>query len=408
MALSRYRRTVEAAIVVQSSVRGAMAAARYRRAISAIICTQTWWRGEAALARYRQKKGAVLTIQARWRGSMAVTRYRRSVDAAVVIQARVRGAIAKWETNAAIAIQRRLRAAEAEAAASTAIGAWWRSVRGVDRFRRARKGVLALQSTYRGGRARREWAARSLALRRRCSAHKAATRIQAIARGTAARRTAGRRIVVARCRIVEAAERARADPSQILGVKVKDALWDLEHSTRLTAIVRACIVLELTSRYSKVCCQVMAESRCPEVMYDLVHGLNRSPPHQKILVYILKTFINIAQRGDGLPQLIAAPPTATATLMNLLQMYRERQEIFLPTLRLVQQLAAAHQPTKDECNESKYLQRLESLQKILTRKVAAEAKSEGMARARIGAGRSARSLKAVNLLLKELSKESDR
>ena len=32
--------------------------------------------------------------------------------------------------------------------------------------------------------------------------------------------------------------------------------------------------------------------------------------------------------------------------------------------------------------ESKYLQRLESLQKILTRKVAAEAKSEGMARAK--------------------------
>ena len=63
---------------------------------------------------------------------------------------------------------------------------------------------------------------------------------------------------------------------------------------------------------------------------------------------------------------------------------------------------------QDECNESKYLQRLESLKKILTRKVAAEAKSEGMARARIGAGRSARSLKAVNLLLKELSKESDR
>ncbi|CAM9527511.1 unnamed protein product, partial [Ascophyllum nodosum] len=62
--------------------------------------------------------------------------------------------------------------------------------------------------------------------------------------------------------------------------------------------------------------------------------------------------------------------------MNLLQMYRERQEIFLPTLRLLQQLAAVHQPTKDECTKSKHLQRLASLKKILTRKVAVEAKSE--------------------------------
>ena len=60
---------------------------------------------------------------------------------------------------------------------------------------------------------------------------------------------------------------------------------------------------------------------------------------------------------------------------------------------------------QDECNESKYLQRLESLEKILTRKVAVEAKGEGVARTNIGAERSARSLKAVSLLLKELSKE---
>ena len=42
-------------------------------------------------------------------------------------------------------------------------------------------------------------------------------------------------------------------------------------------------VSELTSRYSKVCCEVMARSRCPQVLYDLIRGLNRSPPHQKIL-----------------------------------------------------------------------------------------------------------------------------
>ena len=60
---------------------------------------------------------------------------------------------------------------------------------------------------------------------------------------------------------------------------------------------------------------------------------------------------------------------------------------------------------QDECNKSKYFQRLESLQKILTRKVAVEAKTKDVAGPSIGARRSARSLKAVNLLVKELSKE---
>ncbi|CAN0472712.1 unnamed protein product, partial [Ectocarpus sp. 12 AP-2014] len=155
-------------------------------------------------------------------------------------------------------------------------------------------------------------------------------------------------------RIEKANANARADPSQILGTRVNDALTALEHCTHLTAIIRACIALELTSRYSKVCCEVMARSRCPQVLYDLIRGLNRSPPHQKILKYAITTFRNIAQRGDGLPALLAAPPVAAETYVDLLQMYRERQEVFLPTVRLLQQLLNAHKPTKDECNSVKH------------------------------------------------------
>ena len=77
-------------------------------------------------------------------------------------------------------IHRRWRGAKAKAAASTMVGAWWRSARGVDRFRRARNGVIILQSLYRGGRARREVAARWLALGRRFSRHKAASVIQVL------------------------------------------------------------------------------------------------------------------------------------------------------------------------------------------------------------------------------------
>ena len=60
---------------------------------------------------------------------------------------------------------------------------------------------------------------------------------------------------------------------------------------------------------------------------------------------------------------------------------------------------------QDECTRCKYFQRLESLQTILRRKVAVEALSKDVAGPSLGARRSARSLKAVNLLVKELSKE---
>ncbi|CAM9092329.1 unnamed protein product, partial [Ascophyllum nodosum] len=62
-------------------------------------------------------------------------------------------------------------------------------------------------------------AARWLALGRRFSRHKAASVIQATARGMAVRRTAGRRMADSRRRIAEAGERARQKPSLILGVK---------------------------------------------------------------------------------------------------------------------------------------------------------------------------------------------
>ena len=70
------------------------------------------------------------------------------------------------------------RLAKAEDAASSTIGAWWRSARGVERFRLARKGVVALQGIARGRRARREASACWFTLGCRFSRHKAATVIQ--------------------------------------------------------------------------------------------------------------------------------------------------------------------------------------------------------------------------------------
>lgn len=78
-------------------------------------------------------------------------------------------------------------------------------------------------------------------------------------------------------------------PRQKATTKVQSWLvcwWSLPpRRLHLLLLLLLCGV-ELSSRYSKVCCQVMAESRMPGVLYDLVRGLNRSPPHQKILKWV--------------------------------------------------------------------------------------------------------------------------
>jgi hypothetical protein len=45
---------------------------------------------------------------------------------------------------------------------------------------------------------------------------------------------------------------ARANPGMTLGARVASALDALERGTQLTQIIRACITLELSTRYSKV------------------------------------------------------------------------------------------------------------------------------------------------------------
>ncbi|CAM9861822.1 unnamed protein product, partial [Phaeothamnion confervicola] len=166
--------------------------------------------------------------------------------------------------------------------------------------------------------------------------------LQAWARGCAIRRRAAAAVAAASERLRAAELHARANPSETLSRRMEDALWTLQNGTQLTRVVRACMALELSTRYSRVCCQVVAENAAPAVLVELIRNLNRSPPHQKILRLALMTLRNVARHGGQLAALVAAPEPLVGVFVDLLQAVRDRHESFVPAARLLAALAAAH------------------------------------------------------------------
>ncbi|CAM9888961.1 unnamed protein product [Discosporangium mesarthrocarpum] len=402
-----------AAVVIQSMWRGVCTRHRVaRESVAAaaakaaeeerVMRKQAWAAAVVQGAWHKQcirsvaKTRSAVEIQAWWRGRSAKAKFGQSKWGVIALQAQGRGA----ESRRRVGMMR---------PAAVRLTAWWRCTSQARRFRVAHRGIVRLQSTVRGRMARQVVGELRESRRLRISEFHAATVIQSVCRGHRARLRAGELVALARARLAEAEARAIADPSQTLGARVESALWALENGSHLTQVIRACLTLELSSRYSKVCCQVLAESRAPSVIYSLVRSLNRSPPHQKILKYIITTFRNVVMRGgNSLARLVAAPADTVETYMDLLQMYRDRPEMFQPTVRLLQQLVAAHEPTKFACNVPKNLQRIETISDILRRKAASEAKSAASRRAAGGAGsefagRSAKSLKVTLSLLKEIT-----
>ncbi|CAM9788928.1 unnamed protein product, partial [Chrysoparadoxa australica] len=203
----------------------------------------------------------------------------------------------------------------------------------------------------------------------------AAVTLQRVLRGFVARSQtdkAMKAIKAVRAKIEAANEYARANPNETLGARLQAALWTLQHGTQLTHIIRACITLELSTRYSKICCQVMAESTAPDVVYGLIRTLNRSPPHQKILKFALMTFRNIVKHGGNFARHVAAPPVASAVFMDLLQVYRDKPEVFHLAVRLATSLAGISDSIRRDMCTAHQAARMTGILQLLQRKTLAE------------------------------------
>jgi hypothetical protein len=124
-----------------------------------------------------------------------------------------------------------------------------------------------------------------------------------------------------------------------LGAHISSAVTMLK-SDRLTDIIRGSMMLELSTRYSEICCQVVASSEAPEVICTLLESLDHhAPPHQRVLKYSLQTFRNMLAHSSKLSELLAQSSSLLNILMMAVIAHGERQDLYLLAVRLLSALA---------------------------------------------------------------------
>jgi hypothetical protein len=184
------------------------------------------------------------------------------------------------------------------------------------RLQAARRAAAAtvLQAAARG------WAARAAARARSA----AAARIQAAWRGHAVRRAAGRTGRDARARLQAAAAAAETAPHKRIGARAREALKVLLASKQCSQVIAAVGAIEFSTRYSKECCALIADSGGVAALLAFMRSCNRSKPHAEMLRLALGVLHNVGRWRELAPALLAAPD-AVAVLSERLQMFRDME-----------------------------------------------------------------------------------
>eukprot|EP00198_Chlamydomonas_reinhardtii_P006104 XP_001695440.1 predicted protein [Chlamydomonas reinhardtii] len=332
-----------AATVVQAWWRMVQARREYTK-LQDITATEAFW------AREQQKQAEIL---------MEISRqYMRGVSAAMRIQAHWRG----YQARKAFApVWREHRDSQRERQAALAIQTAWRSYTARRDYCRQREALRVIGAVLVPlHRARRELRRRRdahqvqlravlaiqagvrmwLARRRLESAVQAAVQIQAAWRGYAVRKRDGRAKREARRRLQAAAADARRSPSRQIGNRAREALeLLLRNNKNLVQVMQAVQVIETATRYSRDCCKLIARNEGVTALLRFMRGLNRSKPHIDVLNRTLNVLLNICRYDDLLPDVYHSEECLTV-LSERLQFFRDTEEVFNPTVAVLQRLTS--------------------------------------------------------------------
>jgi abnormal spindle-like microcephaly-associated protein len=180
--------------------------------------------------------------------------------------------------------------------------------------------------------------------------------IQGLFRGKHVRQRRTRKVREVAVRIANAKERARQNPDLVLGVRTQRALWELRTSKRLTEIMEAAKILETSTRLSINCCVAFVDVGAPNILYDLIGTCNRSLPHIEILYYVLLILQNVSRHKHLLEHV--ASSKATELFLDLVQMLRDKQDLFIIAVTLLSRVARANDDCKQICSKSESMKRL--------------------------------------------------
>ncbi|XP_062987736.1 abnormal spindle-like microcephaly-associated protein homolog [Elgaria multicarinata webbii] len=99
-----------------------------------------------------------------------------------------------------------------------------------------------------------------------------------------------------------------------------DRLLKYKHFSYILAALKD---LEVVTRLSPVCCESMAQTEAVYVIFTLIRSCNRSVPSKDVIRYSVQILLNLS-KYERTAQAVYTVKNSVETLLDLLQMYRER------------------------------------------------------------------------------------
>merc|ERR1711957_349372 len=282
--MKRYKRLQNTVTIIQSYVRAFFSRQAYREKKKKAIRIQKFWRLIHYNSKLKQKLIAVRLLQKLWRGFSCRFKIESKCSAAIKIQSMARKALACKEflvlrkkaclrkklicrkNLSAIIIQKAFKCYTFQnymLECLVRLQCLWRGAMLRDKLHKKLNGVLLPQSVFRGN------------IVRRNSSPKIRKAFNSVTRANKG-----------------------AKSKMTLGSRTAAALLMLQTSKRLTEIMNAVMILEVSTRLSKRCCNSFAKAGASEIMYNLIQSCNRSLPHMEMLHYILTTLSNVSDHSE--------------------------------------------------------------------------------------------------------------
>jgi hypothetical protein len=339
-------------------VRGAAQRAR----LGAAAAVQAWWRSRLLARQEVSYIRRVTLLQAVARRRCAVNQLRTVRAAARSIQMAYRGFASRALVQRGNASRRE--EARRLCVAGAVLARFGRAVAQRLRFRKA----VAIIS---------RWVVAYRPLIRIRIMMKGFTRLQAFFRSYKKRHCAPSAVKKARLQIKAAECASRADPSQRLGHLTRNALRTLKKGKMISQICKACHTLDTATRYSAKCCAAFTAAGATKALLHLIRSCNRSTPHQEILRLSICILLNVVRHPD-LAVRVALDFDGTDVVVDLMQMFRDKQVIFNSSCELLGCMVGASPVIKDLCNHSELRKRLDGIFHIMERKNRLDARIQGV------------------------------
>jgi len=406
----RYRDVLNNVTSVQSCIRCFLCSRRFQKTQTRVLKIQTFIRLNQQRSRYERFLKALVTIQNRKRMHDAQCSYNDSMCGSLVVQSFCRMVQSRKRFNQSkesvivlqaffrkISVQDMFQMLRTEC---ITIQCWWRRTRSLLRLKAAvnvqrivrgslkrhqyvacQRDVVVIQSVIRRRSCARKYRSCIGAvitlqsfMRKKClnafSVSAAAVLIQTLLRGILVRKHSSAAVLICRKKL-EAAHR-NAKEEHKLGNRTKSALDWLLKSKNLAHVLEACTTLKMSTSLSAGCCESVLCSNATQVLFKLIKSCNRSEPHQRVLEVVLVVLAQVAMYDEGtnFSRMFLVPEECVLTIVDLLQIFRDKQGIFSHALSLFEIFcSSAMRKQKYILTDSELCKRILSIEDILKKKM---------------------------------------